>query len=102
MRRETPQQGTQQKTVEAPQDAATTTYQAPHHKYAHNVPGSYLVKLRGRYSISKHYQFLGRKFELIVLKGSGYFANMDDELLDAVRRDPGVEFVEDNVYGSRD
>lgn len=95
-----PQQDRQQTTGEALQDATTTTYLAPHHRHEEcRVPGIYLVEFRRGHTIAKHFEFLGREFELTALD-SGYFANMDDQLLNNVRRDPRVEFVEDDFVGS--
>jgi len=51
--------------------------------------------------MEKHFAFLGRTFEVTTLN-EGYFAELDDELFNAVRTDPGVEFIEDDTFGERD
>lgn len=82
--------------------ATTDAYQASyHHHDGHAVPGVYMVKFHLGHTITKHFAFLGREFDLTSL-GEGYYANLDDQLFDAVRRDPGVEFIEDDVVGERD
>ena len=75
-------------------------YQAPHHRSdpENIIPGVYMVMFHAGHTVEKHFAFLGRKFDLTTLP-RGYFANMDDQLLDAIRRDPGVKLVEDDSYG---
>ena len=85
---------------EAAKRTETSAYQAPYHPYEKSrVPGEYLVAFRPGYTLTEHFKFLGREFELITPFNSGYAAALDDLLFDAVRRDPGVEFMEDNVSG---
>lgn len=94
--------GSQQSTREVAHHATTAAHQAPYYRYEkYRIPGVYVVQFKAGHTIAKHFAFLGRKFDLTPLD-NGYFANMDDELLDAMRCDPGVEFVEDNVSGVRD
>ena len=79
--------------------SSATSYQAPYYNYGEDaVPGIYMVMFKKGHTIAKHLAFLGREFDLTALH-RGYFANMDDQLLNAVRCDPGVEFVEDDVHG---
>ena len=52
------------------------------------------------HTIALRFAFLGRKFDLMPLN-NGYCAAMDDELLAAIRRDPCVKYVEDDVVGER-
>ncbi|KAK3702224.1 hypothetical protein LTR37_015056 [Vermiconidia calcicola] len=81
---------------------ATAAYQAPYHSHEEGrVPGVYIVAFHPGHTIAKHFAFLGREFDLTSLD-ERYFANMDDELFHAARRDPGVKFVEDDVTGERD
>jgi hypothetical protein len=93
---------TQQSPGEAAQHATTATYQAPY--YCHGgdaVPGSYFVVFYPGHTVAKHFAFLDRKFDLTTLN-EGYFADLDDELFNAIRRDPGVEYTEDDFSGERD
>jgi len=95
-----PEQDSQQNVSEAAQRAAPNAYQAPYYHYGKDaVPGSYMVKFHLGHTIAKHFAFIGREFDLVDIGGDGYGANLNDELLNAIRQDPGVEFVEDNVAG---
>ena len=95
------EQGSQQTTSEAAQHATTTAYQAPYYRYERDaVPGIYMVAFHPDHTIAKYLAFLGREFDLHTFN-RGYWANLDDQLFNAIRRDPGVEFVEDNVSGER-
>ena len=58
----------------------------------------YMVLFHQGHTIDKHFAFLGRKFDFSTLP-TGYLADLDDQLLDAVRRDPGIRCVEDDFYG---
>jgi len=97
-----PERGTQQSTGEAAQaaqHATATTYQAPYHCHGRDaVPGIYIVGFHPGHTIAKHFAFLGRDFDLTTLN-EGYFADLDDKLFNAIRRDPGVEYIEDNTSG---
>lgn len=76
-------------------------YCAPYHTIqegCERVPGGYFVRFVRGYSLEEHYAFLGRKFEILVRFPDGYGADLDDNLFAAVRRDPGVRFVEDDSY----
>lgn len=76
-------------------------YLAPYYPHENAVAGVYIVSFNDGYDMDKHFAFLGQKFDFTSLNG-GYFAEMDDELFNAVRRDPGVEFIENDVAGERD
>ena len=62
------------------------------------LPGSYLISFYPGHTVAQHFAFVGREFGLTELN-NGYFADLSDELFNAVRRDPGVDFIEDNVGG---
>ena len=95
-----PEQDSQQNVSEAAQRTAPNAYQAPYYYYGKDaMPGIYMVRFHLGHTIAKHFAFIGREFDLTDLGGDGYGANLNDELLNAVRQDPGVEFVEDNVSG---
>ena len=82
--------------------AKTGSYQAlytPHEKC--RIPGAYLVGFHPSHTIAKHFAFLGLEFEVIPFK-TGYGADLDDQLFNAIRHDPGVRHVEDDVFGTRD
>lgn len=88
---------------EAAQQSVAPGYLAPYdrnERYA--VPDIYIVGFNPGHTIAKHFAFIGHEFPVTELDGIGYFATMDKKLLDAIRRDPGVECVEDNCYGERD
>lgn len=91
-----------------PQASQTSTehcnngaYQAPYYRNECPIPGCYIVSFHPGHTIAKHFAFLGREFNPTALK-QGYFADIDDELFDAVRSDPGLEFIEDNTSGESD
>jgi len=88
----------QQKTSETAQHACQAPYE-PAEQYP--IPGSYIVGFHPGYTVAKHFVFLSREFNLTKMK-EGYFAEMDDELFNAVRCDPGVRLVAQNASGERD
>ena len=74
-------------------------YQAPYYHYEEGVvPGQYIVMFYKGHTLAKHFTFLGREFDLMCTYTPdwGYCADLDDQLFDVVRRDPGVELVQDN------
>lgn len=81
-------------------DTQTKDYQAPHLRHEENaVPQSYIVIFHPDHNVASHLAFLGRDFRLAPIS-RGYCADdVDDHLLSAIRRDPGVEYVEDNTSG---
>lgn len=96
-----PDQASKQSIVKAAEQAATATYQAPYQHYEQSVPNMYIVAFNAGHTIAKHYAFVGREFELTTLN-SGYFATIDNQLFDTIRRDPGVRYVEDDAWGERE
>ena len=84
-----------------PETGLGSEYVAPYHKYGDDaVPGKYCVLFREGHNLEKHFAFLGRRFDLEFLEHVDcYYAELDDELLAAVRRDPGVELVEQQSAG---
>ena len=87
---------------EAAKHTETSAYKAPYHPYEKSrVPGEYMVAFRPGYTLAEHFAFPGCKFEVkshFIISG-GYSTALDDQTFDAVRRDPGVEFIEDNTFG---
>ena len=82
------------------ESAQPTVYQAEYHADEESrIPGSYIVEFHPGHTIAKHFAFLGREFELTALD-QGYFADdIDDDLFNAIRRDPGVKYMEDDCLG---
>jgi len=76
----------------------TGRYRAPYLMNESPIPDSYIVMFHPGHTITKHYEAVGRHFELTDLR-TGYFANLDDELFNAVRNDPGVRSIENNTSG---
>ena len=76
-------------------------YRAPYYHNEGAIPGSYIIRFHLGHTVSKHFAVVGRDFGLTKLS-NGYFADLDDELFDAVRGDPGVKYVEDNTRGEFD
>ncbi len=74
-------------------------YQAPYHAYEPSVPGVFLVSFRPGYTLAEHSAYLGGDLKLRNQFQSGYCAVLDDQTVDAVRRDPGVKYIEDNTSG---
>lgn len=82
--------------------AETGAYQAPYTPHEEcRIPGAYLVGFHPGHTIAKHFAFLGLKFEVKPFK-TGYGADLTDQLFNAVRCDPRVRHVEDDVFGTRD
>ena len=81
----------------------TNVYVAPYHPHERNrVPGSYIVMFHPGHTIDKHFAFLGLEFEVLSAFEDWYGAELDDQLFNSIRRDPGVAFVEDNMLCRRD
>ena len=87
--------------------AGTSVYQAryiPHEK--NRVPGRYLVAFHPGHTLEKHFVFLGLEFEAFRFDFGygdvGYGAEMEPHLVNVVRSDPRVEYVEESFYGRRD
>jgi hypothetical protein len=79
-----------------------TPYQAAYIPHDWPMRGRYFVAFYPGHTIEKHFAFLQREFEVNTFDVGGYTAQLDDQLFNAVRCDPGVEFVEDNFTGKRD
>jgi hypothetical protein len=63
------------------------------------VPGSYMVRFHVGHTIAWHFVFVDREFGPTDFRGYGYGSTLNDELLEAVRQDPVVEFLENNLSG---
>ena len=75
-------------------------YQAPFWRFEKDVvvPGIYIVWFNEGHTIAKHFEFLSRKFDLTAYTSNrGYFADKDDQLVDAVRSDPGFSFIQEDT-----
>ena len=87
------------------EDAAhmTNCYVAPYHRHERNrVPGEYMVFFHPGHTIDEHFAFLGLEFEVPSACESWYGVDLDDDqLFNAIRHDPGVAFIEDNMSGRR-
>ena len=66
------------------------------------VLGEYIVMFHPGNAIDKHFAFLGLEFDLLTAFDGWYSATLDDQLFNAIRHDPGIAFVEDNMLGRRD
>ena len=75
---------------------------APYHRHERTRrPNEYLVVFNPGHTLEKHFAFLGFEFEVVIDCKEWYGVDMDEQLLNAIRQDPGVEFVEDNQRGKR-
>ena len=74
------------------------TYQAPYIMNESAIPGGYIVSFHPGHTFEKHFATVGCRFEFPTLR-DGYFGDLDDELLNAVRNDPGVRLVENDTAG---
>jgi hypothetical protein len=73
----------------------------------YKIPDSYAVFLHPGYSLSQHKQFLGDDVDLdaritYVFRGdnrfsTNYYADLDHEMLETVRRDWGIDVIECDV-----
>jgi hypothetical protein len=95
-------QGTSQEHRQAG-TASKVPYQAPYHRMdnEHIYCGNFIVRFHLGHTLAKHFAFLGRDFDVISFN-SGYIAEMDEQLLKAVRSDRGVRLVEDDGSGEID
>lgn len=61
------------------------------------VPKSYSVMFKEGHTVAKHLEFLGRSFEMFAMADNrGYSTeNIDENLREQIRRDPGVKYIED-------
>lgn len=70
----------------------------PYYQYNNTFQGSYIVNFTDGYTLQQHFNTLGHAFNVTQLD-TGYFANLTTGLLNKVRTDCGVQFVEDNGSG---
>lgn len=61
-----------------------------------------MVMFHSGHTLDRHFAFLGHESEIFGAFEVGYDTQLDDQLLSAIRYDPGVKFVEDNCSGKRD
>lgn len=79
--------------------AETTIYQAPYYPYEeYRLPGQYCVSFQPGYTLAEHFAFLGFEFEPTSQLNNRYYAALDDQAFNAIRCDPGVSFIEDDVF----
>ena len=78
----------------------STAYEAPYQRNESPYHDHYVIAFKPGHSLAKHFAFLGREIEIEGMLNEGYYAKLDGELFEAVRRDPGVELIEDNTLGS--
>lgn len=89
--------------------ASATSYLAPYFPHREGaVPDVYIITFHQHHTLSAHLAFLSSQgytlnpADLTPLD-TGYFACIPPAaVFEAVRRDPGVEFIEDDVVGERD
>ena len=86
-------------TAGSPERSESTGYQAPYNQIDPPYQDHYIIAFKPGHSLFKHFVFLGKEIEIEGTLNKGYYAKLDRELLDAVRRDPGVELIEDNTLG---
>ncbi|KAK6437482.1 hypothetical protein LTR95_006315 [Oleoguttula sp. CCFEE 5521] len=77
-----------------------TGYRAPYYRQISPYVDHYIVAFKESYTLSEHFSFIGEKFRIDGELDEGYYAKLDRELLESVRRDPGVELVEDDALGT--
>ena len=77
----------------------STEYQAPYDQNEDPYQDHYIICFKRGHTVAKHFAFLGKEIEIEGILNKGYYAELDRELFDAVRRDPGVELIEDNTLG---
>ena len=82
--------------------STSTGYRAPYQRNEDAYENNYIVAFDDGYTLAQHFAFLGREIRIEGELNEGYFAEMDRDLFDAVRRDPGVRFIEDDTLGSRE
>ncbi|KAK6420143.1 hypothetical protein LTR95_016976 [Oleoguttula sp. CCFEE 5521] len=70
---------------------------APYHRNEGAYEDHYIIEFKRGHTLAQHFVFVGKRFEIEGTLDEGYYAKLDRELLDAVRRDPGVEFIEDDT-----
>ena len=79
----------------------STEYQAPYDQNEDPYQDHYIICFKRGHTLAKHFAFLGKKLEIEGTLNNGYYAELDRELFENVRRDPGVELIEDNTLGDK-
>lgn len=77
----------------------STEYYAPYQRNESPFQDHYIIAFKQGHTLAKHFAFLSKEFVIEGTLNEGYFAKLDRELLEAIRRDPGVEMIEDNTLG---
>jgi hypothetical protein len=96
-------QDSQEDLGKAAKHPKTSVYQAPYYPYPEcRNPGEYLITFQPGYTLAEHFTFLGFEVELIGLLNNGYYAALNDQVFNAIRYDPGVKLIEDDVLGEVD
>ncbi|OQO00842.1 hypothetical protein B0A48_13529 [Cryoendolithus antarcticus] len=75
-------------------------YSAPYRQNESPYDDHYIIAFKAGYTLDKHFAFVGKVFDIEGTLDEGYYAKLDRALFDNVRRDPGVELIEDNVLGT--
>ena len=69
-------------------------YYAPYYTHKRNrLPDIYMVIFHPGHTIDRHFALFGHEFDILGEMGNGYGANLDDQLLNAIRYDRGVKYV---------
>jgi hypothetical protein len=58
-----------------------------------------MIRFQEGHTLAQHFEFLGKEIKIDGTLDNGYHAELDGELFESVRQDPGVEFVEDDTLG---
>ncbi|KAK5726194.1 hypothetical protein LTR17_012909 [Elasticomyces elasticus] len=77
-----------------------TGYQAPYQRNAGAYEDHYIVAFKENHTLAKHFAFLGKDLKLEGRIDDGYYAKLDRELFETVRRDPSVDLIEDDTLGA--
>lgn len=88
--------------ADSPDQRVRTGYQAPYSRNESPYKDHYIIAFKPGHSLAKHFAFLGKYIGIEGTLDEGYYAMLDRELFEAVRRDPGVELIEDNTLGEWD
>lgn len=78
-------------------ETSDSDYLAPYHRHdEEKIPNAYYVMFKKGHTVAKHFQSVGHSFKVSELVDDmGYTANVDDDVREQIRRDPGVKYVED-------
>ncbi|KAK5710424.1 hypothetical protein LTR17_018872 [Elasticomyces elasticus] len=77
-----------------------TRYQAPYQRNDGAYEDHYIVAFKQNHTLAKHFAFLGKELEIEGSIDDGYYAKLDRELFETVRRDPSVDWIEDDTFGA--